>query len=86
MPDNWKKKATDRRDERNIKSPDAEKYPKPSKNKRKWCRGKTGVEHQPKCVDFPGITNGKLLTCEKCNKRLDMYMPWGGITPPEWAK
>ena len=92
-----KQNAAKRRDIRNEKAPDAApKTRSRGKNTKKWCRGKVGVEHKPKCVDYIdtkqlqargarlmlGLRNGwKLLICTECGKELAYYMPWNPDVP-----
>ena len=88
--------AAKRRDERNMKvTPPTPSSPR--KNKRDFCRGKKGVSHQPKCMDYnvakaPGHTwsvDWKLLVCTVCGKELEFYLPntWGKAKPvPAWVE
>jgi hypothetical protein len=67
------------------------------KNKRDYCRGKEGLEHSPKCVDYNATKRNvggtfsidwKLLVCTICGKELDFFMPntWGKPKPvPAWV-
>lgn len=49
---------------------------KARKNKRKWCRGKIGVEHQPKWVYRTHYVFTTIeYTCQVCGKVLD----WGHV-------
>lgn len=88
MTGEWDKKSADRRDTRNDKStPEVGKSKPGKKNTKKWCRGKEGVEHKLKCVDYnsvkstyvglnTGLAKGwKLLICETCGKELERYFP-----------
>jgi hypothetical protein len=84
----WKKSAAARRDARHG-GPVAEGRPaRAKKDRKRWCRGKTGVEHKPeprKYDDVKGImTVGTkrverprwwLLVCSECGKELDRYWP-----------
>lgn len=86
----WKKSGVKRRDTRNTKIPEEILKYKPRKKTRKWCRGKTGVAHKPKCTDD---RIGKLLICERCGKHLERWLgssSWlsFGITSkqPDWVK
>ena len=92
----WKEEAAQRRDARNIKSPEAAKPVPAKKDKKRWCRGKVGVEHQPVCrnyVDIKGAADyakaWKLLVCTECGKELDRYMPFFRFgkakEPPAWV-
>ena len=88
----YKKSAIDRNDERHTKIPDEEVNNKPSKskNKKKWCKGKIGVEHDAVCLKYrdvhktpeespaSGIANTniwRILCCKKCGKNIDYYYP-----------
>jgi hypothetical protein len=54
----WKEESSDRRDERNTKVPDEPQRPIAGrKNKKKWCRGKVGVEHKSKCMSYAEAKN-----------------------------
>jgi hypothetical protein len=75
--------------------------PLPStKNRRRWCRGKVGVEHAPVCRDyratkgypdsFQGLFVGwRLLVCTACGKELAIHAPSGWHArrqaPPAWV-
>ena len=69
-----------------------------SKDRRKWCGGKPGREHAPKCVDYQEtkrwrgggdwLKGWKILMCTTCGKELDTYFPtrWGKSKPvPAWV-
>jgi hypothetical protein len=43
------------------------------KNRRKWCKGKEGVEHKPVWVMRGDNSNALDFRCENCNKILDTY-------------
>jgi hypothetical protein len=61
------------------------------KNTKRWCRGKAGVGHKLRCVDYvttkfvdtsvytDRAKSWKILICEVCGKELDRYWPmqWG---------
>jgi ribosomal protein S25 len=96
----WKKAASDRRDERHIK--DEKEVPKHSskKNTKKWCRGKVGVEHKLECKKYNDVKNmsiiaqyyinARILICTVCGKELDAYLPHSNIffkskPKPEWV-
>lgn len=50
----YKEASNDHKNARKAKDPESDKSAKPSKKKdtRKWCKGKKGVEHKKKCVDY----------------------------------
>lgn len=82
----WTESANKRRDARHTKGPERSR-PKPAKkDTKKWCRGKVGVEHEPKCMQgrFPEY---RILACVKCGKELDHYWParWMTTQPPRPA-
>lgn len=77
----YKKAAADRRDARNTRS-DVRAPSKGRGSKRDFCKGKKGVLHTPKCVDYNDVKNPltyaidwKLLLCTVCGKELDFYIP-----------
>jgi hypothetical protein len=89
--ESWKARANKRRDARATKTPDTAAPHRSSKNTKKWCKGKVGVEHKPKCVDYAdakiaakdingrpiGFYKGwKLLICTTCGKELEHYYPF----------
>lgn len=100
----WRVGAARRRDARNTRSP--AEVPKGAaanakKNTKRWCRGKVGVEHKPKCVDYAETkfigdghslkrlyTGWKLLVCTECGRELAKHWPIGSQkkNPPEWVK
>jgi len=57
------------------------------KNKRKWCRGREGIEHDLMWVEDdrhiypthytrpPGITFRLIYKCQNCNKEFDRWWP-----------
>ncbi len=73
-----------------------------SRKTRRWCKGKVGVEHKPKCVDYQAVKrwagahvalkDWKLLICTVCGKELDTWSPaptnWGFTwdKKPDWVK
>lgn len=85
--------AAEHRDARNAK-PIEEPSPKGGKrkDKRRWCRGKVGVEHEPKCLTMAEAKRGsfydrmeddgsRLLVCTRCGKEL----AWHIVFPPRWG-
>ena len=52
------------------------------KNRKRWCRGKLGVEHQPVCMTyreakgaplFPSQEADRFLVCRVCGKELQHW-------------
>lgn len=92
----WRERANKRRDERQTKVPVIRPQSASGKNTKRWCRGKTGREHNPVCVDYNELkkadhyTGWKVLVCETCNKHLDHYWPSPFRTPspppPAWVR
>ena len=93
-----KQEAAKRRDIKNTRVPDeVGKRPAGKKNTNKWCRGKVGVEHKTKCVNYRDTKNThvgssfefskgwKLLICTECGKELKRYYPFIKGRPPEWV-
>ena len=78
-----------RKAERNTKTPEVSRPVAASKDTKRWCRGKVGREHQPKC--FPrthsilGDTGWRELRCEACGKCLAYWVPWFTEPKPEWV-
>jgi hypothetical protein len=76
-----------RRDERSQKVPDQTTPHRASKNKKKWCKGKVGIPHQPVCRKFVEVKKTefrstlsisdtwRILVCSECGKDLDYYYP-----------
>ena len=86
--------AAKRRDERQAKVPEKEIVGGARKNRRRWCRGKEGVEHQPKCMPYneaKGGTLGKytqdwrVLVCTVCGKDLALHSPYRNRPKPSWV-
>jgi hypothetical protein len=87
----WKQNAAARRDARHAKDPGTRPVAISSKNTKKWCRGKTGVEHKGVCRDYAGVKGlvplgdstsvqrlykgWKVLVCTECGKELATYYP-----------
>lgn len=93
MSSDWKEGASKRRDVRHTKSSDETSSTAPNKrNTKKWCRGKEGVSHQPKCMEYAkvkGVSKSwaqswRLLVCEGCGKELEIW--FGDMErKPEWV-
>lgn len=97
----WKERANRRRDLRQEKTPN--EVPPPGaasagKDTKRWCRGKVGVEHQPKCMGYNDLKGGgriasmsrdwKILACTVCGKELAYWYPFGSRKnnpKPEWV-
>lgn len=67
-----------RRHERGeVRAPSASK-----RDTKKWCRGKVGTPHTPKCVSYDDLKNRsfkipqwKVLVCTVCQKQLAHWWP-----------
>lgn len=95
----WKQQAATRRDARNVRSPDEVGKPGAAKkDKKRWCRGKAGIEHKGVCRDYrevkglgvsiPGFAKKwRLLVCTECGKELATYYAFGKSKkdPPAWV-
>ncbi len=90
-----KQSAAARRDDRNAKTPTKSRATVGKvKNTKRWCKGKVGVEHQPKCQDYcatkgapPYLAGWKLLVCQTCGKELETYFPskFAKRAKPAWV-
>lgn len=95
-----KKDAAERRDERNIAGDLDEKSSGQTrhKDKKRWCKGKVGVEHTPVCMPYRkhhglavldgAMKNWRELVCSRCGKVLDYYYPFNrsrGKKKPDWV-
>lgn len=90
----WKKAANKRRGIRQDKPDDAAVKPAGKcKNTKRWCKGKVGVDHEPKCMLYKnarpeGYTHyWRELVCSKCGKILAYYYPsYRSLEPkPAWV-
>lgn len=50
------------------------------KNTKRWCRGKEGIEHVPKCMPYGDgaalfLKEWRALVCVTCGKQMDYYAP-----------
>jgi len=94
MKTDYKKRNITYRDNKHIKDSDNHKPIRGKKDRKKWCRGKVGVDHEPQCKNYHDVVhtslnyakNWKLLVCAKCGKNLDWYHPLQHKQPPDWAK
>lgn len=50
-----------------------------SKNRRKWCKGREGIEHKPvwEGTEYRALMN---YTCQTCRKVLDSFFHFPGDT------
>ncbi len=74
------------RDARHTHNGPSEPAHRSSKNKKRWCRGKVGVEHKLVVVVLRRFTLFPSLVrhCSTCGKEFGTYSgTWG--KPPEWA-
>lgn len=67
------------------------------KDKKRWCKGKVGVEHTPVCMPYksqhPSTVmrgtqmNWREYVCTKCGKVLDTYFAFRGSKrkKPDWV-
>lgn len=66
------------------------------KDTKRWCGGKEGRDHHPRCFQRTGLLSHWYdLCCTKCGKQLDYWVDYSGqewgwkplITPkPSWVK
>lgn len=66
------------------------------KDRKRWCRGKVGVDHQPVCMTHreakgepltPAQENERFLVCKRCGREMECYFPgWLYPSPkPDWV-
>lgn len=95
---NWDSDAAKRRDIRRSMVPSDVPRARSSKDTKRWCRGKEGVEHQPKCVTYyqsknlrePDAAKGEFsismkwrtLLCAACGRHLAYYWPFNDHDAP----
>jgi hypothetical protein len=75
-----------RKAERTAKTPEVSRPVAASKDTKRWCRGKVGREHQPKC--FVRESSGgewRDLRCASCGKILDTWWP-PSLVAPFWQR
>jgi len=89
--------AAKRRDERATKGPEDEPSSgtRKHKDKKRWCKGKVGVEHTPVCVPYRRArlsldehNSWCELVCSTCGKTLATWMPFGSRKnnpKPDWV-
>lgn len=86
---NYHASSLRRRAARQDKPDDAPRRARGKKDRKRWCGGHVGREHQPKCFDYRELKhrNGfyaegsafsgwKILACTACGKELDHWFPW----------
>lgn len=77
----WQERAIRRRDERHTKIESIRAPARPKKDRKKWCKGRVGVEHAGKWVKPRGgigaysLKDMLVYQCQKCKKHLDIW--WG---------
>lgn len=93
----WKRTAAARRDARHTASEPTKPTHRAKKDRKRWCRGKVGVEHKGECRRYDEVKNApsyfgdwRILVCVECGKELDLWMPprdgWPLSDPkPEWV-
>lgn len=81
----------DRRDERQDRSTPEIPKVRSRKDRKRWCRGRDGVEHRPVCRRYQEVKNvqaayaehWRLLVCSECGRELDHWYPmptsWSGL-------
>lgn len=84
-------------EQREIQPDEGRPVKKHRASRKKWCRGKEGVPHQPVCMTheqakgparFPQQANDRYLVCKVCGKELAHY--WGHFLSsrkekPDWV-
>jgi len=87
----WKERARDRKEARQSKGPD-ESPPIPAKkDKKRWCGGHVGREHEKVCMPYDNtqgiFKNWRVLACKNCGKRFEFYYPFGHWkkSKPTWV-
>lgn len=94
-----KQRAAQIRDARAIPGPEDEPSTgvRKHKDKKRWCKGKEGVEHTGVCMPYrskypDSVLNGAFsryreLVCTKCGKVIDHYYPHKGskMLKPDWV-
>jgi hypothetical protein len=76
----WKQGAAARRDQRATKTDAVPPY-RSRKDRKRWCKGKVGVEHVTKVMPafpqypdgFLGLGKWKIDVCEKCGRHVRFY-------------
>ncbi len=85
----WRDRAAARKDFRHTKGPDDPPTQPAKKDRKRWCGGHVGREHEPVCLPhtkfkLKGTEKWRDLSCKVCGKLLDHYWPmtWDKIPPP----
>lgn len=83
----WKAGAAKRRAARQSKGPD-EAAPLPAKkDKKRWCGGHVGREHEKVCMPYNDarsiFKDWRILACKHCGKRFETYYPFGFDNQPK---
>lgn len=95
MTSNWRLHGIARRDERHTAVPDDAKPPgRRRRNRHKWCKGRPGIAHKPKCQPYHATPtalnkNWRVLICTTCGRKLDVYFDspfWTRRAKPDWVK
>ena len=79
----WKETAAERRDARHTKVPDDPRPTPGKKDTKRWCGGKVGREHKPKCMPYGSrfmsgmdiFKDWRVYACTACGKELERYAP-----------
>lgn len=76
----WSDNARRRKLARQAPAPtDIPSAPPARKDTKRWCGGKQGREHRPKCFQRTGYQGHWYdLCCTKCGKQLDYWIDWSG--------
>jgi len=94
----WQQSNITRRDARHTKTPDEPvKVSAARKDTKRWCGGKMGRKHKPKCMDYASTKGDswarqgwKILACTVCGKEIDRWcpVPWYSErrNKPDWVK
>jgi hypothetical protein len=91
MDGTWQEQAARRRDERATKMPDAPVKARGKKDRKRWCGGHEGREHQAECRLYKDgrktyLKGWRELVCRTCGKQLDWWAPsFGPKIKPSWV-
>jgi hypothetical protein len=96
MSSDWKQRAVARRDARHTHDGPREQPRSAAKNRKRWCRGRIGVDHKPVCRNYADfktreIAGQKLfrkwrvLVCSECGKELKHYYGFKTEKKPDWV-
>lgn len=94
----WKESSTKRRDVRQGGGPDPRPVGGSKKDTKRWCKGKSGVEHTLVARDYTEVKHAgkflfgarqrniyegwKILLCSDCGKEFETYAPMGPFPRP----